>query len=137
MAQELGVLNKNLFMPGKLPKAEIPTVFSAADITTSLFIDLPEMWANSANKFFDGLASGTPIAINYKGWQAEVLKEYDAGIILPPHNYKEAAHILSKKISDQMWLKKTGNNARKLAAEKYDRDFLAQKLEHVLNKAVE
>ena len=33
-------------------------VMSAADIATSLFIPLEEMEANSANKFFDALASG-------------------------------------------------------------------------------
>ncbi len=135
LAEELDVLNKNVFMPGKLPKKDMPAVFSAANISTSLFIDLPEMWANSANKFFDGLASGTPIAINYLGWQAEVLNEYKAGITLPPHNYEEAANKLLQKCTDDEWLSKAGQNARKLAAEKYDRDLLAQELEKVLLKA--
>ncbi len=135
-ARNLGVLNKNVFMPGKLPKEEMPAVFSAANITTSLFIDLPEMWANSANKFFDGLASGTPIAINYAGWQSEVLDEYKAGITLPPRDYAEAAKILHEHVTDNDWIEKTGSNARQLAAEKYDRDLLAQKMEHVLQIAV-
>lgn len=55
----------------------MPTLFGAADIATSLFVDMPEMWANSANKFFDGLASGTCIAIDYQGWQADLLVKSD------------------------------------------------------------
>lgn len=137
LAEELNVLNKNVFMPGKLPKEDMPALFSAADITTSLFMDLEEMWANSANKFFDGLASGTPIAINYKGWQAEVLEKNNAGIVLSPHNYHEAALELSERLSDPSWLKEAGQNARKLAVEDYDRNLLAKKLEQVLINAVE
>jgi glycosyltransferase involved in cell wall biosynthesis len=136
LAKELDVLNTNVFMPGKLPKEDMPALFSAADITTSLFMDLEEMWANSANKFFDGLASGTPIAINYKGWQAKVLRENEAGLVLPPHEYKKAAVKLSEHLSDKGWLKKAGNNAKKLARERYDRNLLAKQLENVLLKAV-
>lgn len=136
LASELGVLNRNVYMPGILPKNEIPTVFSAADITTSLFIDLKEMWANSANKFFDGLASGTPIAINYSGWQADILQEYEAGLTLPPHDYEKAASKLLHHLSDQHWLQKAGSNAQKLARENFNRDLLAKKLEQVLAKAI-
>jgi glycosyltransferase involved in cell wall biosynthesis len=137
LARDLGVLDKNLFMPGTMPKKEIPAVFSAADITTSLFIDLKEMWANSANKFFDGLASGTPIAINYSGWQKDILEEYQAGLTLPPHDYAQASGLLIQHLSDDKWLKQAGNNARRLARQKYNRDLLAKKLERVLTMAVE
>ena len=29
---------------------------------------------NLANKFFDGMAAGKPIMINYAGWQSTLLK---------------------------------------------------------------
>lgn len=137
LAEELNVLNTNVFMPGKLPKEEMPALFSAADITTSLFMDLKEMWANSANKFFDGLASGTPIAINYYGWQAEVLQENDAGLVISPNDHKKAAIKLSEHLSDHEWLKKAGENAKALATERYNRNLLAKKLENALMDAVE
>lgn len=41
--------------------------FAAASVVTSFVIDMKELWANSANKFFDALASGTAVAINYGG----------------------------------------------------------------------
>ncbi|HLR31301.1 MAG TPA: glycosyltransferase family 4 protein, partial [Fodinibius sp.] len=136
LAEELGVLNVNLFMPGKLPKEEMPPLFSAADITTSTCLNIKEVWANSANKFFDGLASGTPVAINYSGWQAEVLQKNDAGLVLSPYNHADAAKRLFERLSDKNWLKKAGENAKKLAEEEYNRNLLAKKLENALKKAV-
>jgi len=68
-AEQLNVLNNNFFIFPAMIKKDMPALFSAATISVSLFIPLKEMWSNSANKFFDTLAAGKPIAINYKGWQ--------------------------------------------------------------------
>jgi len=131
-ARDLAVLGKNFFMMGPLPKSEIPAVLSAADISTSLFIDLPEMWANSANKFFDALASGTPIAINYCGWQAELLEETNAGIVLDPKDIDKAASQLTQALKDKIWLERAGIAARKLAQNRFSRNLLTKQLESVL-----
>jgi len=39
LSEDLGVLNRNLFMLGDIPKKEIPAWLSAATVTTSLIID--------------------------------------------------------------------------------------------------
>lgn len=44
-----------------MPKKDIPALLSAATMASALFIDLPEMRPNSANKFFDTLSSVTPV----------------------------------------------------------------------------
>ncbi|NCC35959.1 MAG: glycosyltransferase WbuB, partial [Chloroflexia bacterium] len=85
-ARELGVLDTSFFMLPGVPKNEIPAILSAATVAMSLFIDLPAMWSNSANKFFDALAAGRPVAINYRGWQADLLEQTGAGIVLPPND---------------------------------------------------
>ncbi len=64
-----------------IAKSQMPSALEAADMATSLFVDLPEMRANSANKFFDALAFGTHIAINLRDWQAELVKENSADIV--------------------------------------------------------
>lgn len=135
VARELGVLDRNFFMMPSIPKAEVPNWLSAADMATSLFIDLPEMWANSANKFFDALAAGKPVAINYGGWQARLLAETGAGVILDPHDVVKAAHSLLDVIRDKHWLRSAGNAAHSLAAEQFSRDRLALRLEEVLIQA--
>ncbi len=135
LARELGVFGVNFFMYPKAPKRDISDAFAAAAMVISLFIDLPEMWANSANKFFDALASGTPVAINYGGWQAELLQDAGAGIVLPPDASVAAKPLIDYFANDSL-LVQAGHRARALAEEKFSRDVLAQQLEIVLEKAV-
>lgn len=134
LALENDVYEQNFFMLGKIPKGDIPTVLNAADIATSLFIDLKPMWANSANKFFDALASGTPVAINYGGWQKQELEASGAGIVLSPNNYRESAIKINDVLIDKNRLGEMGRKAKILAKEKFDRDKLAKELLNKLEK---
>lgn len=127
-AKELGMLDKNLFIYPPLPKKEIPDLLSATTIATSLFIDLPEMWNNSANKFFDALAAGKPLMINYQGWQAKILQETGAGIVVPPNKPEETALRLNSLIQDQQKIQKAQKNAQELAYTKFNRNLLGEKL---------
>lgn len=132
LAKKMGVLNDNFFMMKAIPKNKIPIILSAATMATSLVIDLPALWANSANKFFDALAAGCPIAINYGGWQADLIEEAGAGIVLPYRDIPKAAEMLLATLNNQKWLDQAGVAALKLAQTQFDRDKLAKQLEEVL-----
>lgn len=136
-AYDLGVLDRNLYLYPPVPKHKMPDIFAAADVALSLVLDLKPLWANSANKFFDALASGTPVAINYSGWQADLIETTGAGILLPPNDPNEAAIRLNRFISDKNQLVTSGHSARKLAEEHFNRDRLAEQLEDVLLSAAE
>lgn len=136
-ARTLGVLDRNFFMLPPLPKLRMPALLSAATITTSLFGPIQEMWVNSANKFFDGLAAGRPVAINYGGWQAEVLGRSGAGIRLDEASYADAARQLADFIGSPSRLAKARKAARELAIQEFGRDQLADRLEGVLQRAVD
>lgn len=136
-ARQMHVYERNFFMVPSLPKNYMPSVLAAADIATSLFIALPQMWANSANKFFDALAAGKPVAINYLGWQADLLRETGAGIVLDANDVQSAAAELLGLIQDKERLAAAGLAARRLAEERFDRNQLARRLERVLLLAVE
>jgi glycosyltransferase involved in cell wall biosynthesis len=134
-AQKLGVLDKNLQMLGRLPKADMPRVLAAADIATSLFIPLSAIEANSANKLFDGLAAGCCMAINYGGWQADILRETGAGLQLE-RDVMLAARQLQELADRPRGLAPAKIAARKLAEVRFSRDKLAAQLEQVLVRAV-
>ncbi|MFA6636515.1 MAG: glycosyltransferase family 4 protein [Candidatus Omnitrophota bacterium] len=136
-AQELGVLDKNFFMQSKVPKKEIPAILKAASLAVSLFINIPEMRNNSANKFFDSLAAGTPVAINYGGWQADVLRRTGSGIVLDPENIEGAAHDIINIIHDEKRLISAREAAIKLAREEFSRDVLTTRLEKILQEVVD
>lgn len=136
-ARELGVLNHNLWIWDAIPKTEIPDLLAAATVATSVFIPLRPMWHNSANKFFDALAARKPVAINYGGWQADLLHETGAGIVLPPENLDEAARLLADFARDSDRLQQASAAARDLAYTRFARDALAAQLEAVLRGVVE
>ncbi|HOT90409.1 MAG TPA: glycosyltransferase family 4 protein [Anaerolineae bacterium] len=136
-AHDLGVLGKNLWIWSSLPKIEIPDVLAAATIATSVFVPLKPMWNNSANKFFDALAARKPIAINYGGWQADLLQETGAGIVLPPDDIDQAARLLADFARDTAHLHKASLAARELAYTRFARDTLASQLEAVLRSVVD
>jgi glycosyltransferase involved in cell wall biosynthesis len=135
-AERLKVLDRNFFMMPSLAKQEVAAVFAAADISASTFVDLPEMWSNSANKFFDSLASGTPVMINYRGWKADILEETGAGFVVEVKSPVAAAGKICERLGDAVWLKSAGVAAKKLAEERFCRDVMAKKLEAILVEVV-
>jgi glycosyltransferase involved in cell wall biosynthesis len=136
LAEQLGVRERNLFFLPGVPKAEIPAVLSAASIATSLFTDVPGMQDNSANKFFDALAAGRPLALNYGGWQAELLEREQFGLHLPPKDVAAAGALLTSRIRDPQWLAEAGARAGRLGTERFSADSAAHRLAEVLQRAV-
>jgi glycosyltransferase involved in cell wall biosynthesis len=135
LAESKGVLNDNFFIYSSIPKNELINAFSAATFGFSLFIDLKEMESNSANKFFDTLASATPILINYGGWQAEILNEHRGGTQIS-RDPLIAALFIDEKSKDKNYLTETSIAARELAENMFSRDILAERLEATLIEAL-
>lgn len=136
-AKVAGVYEDNLFFESRIPKREIPGLLSAANMASSLFIDLPEMRCNSANKFFDALASGTPVLLNYGGWMHDLVKSHDCGLAMWQTPIEEVAQALETKLHDIDWLVQAGGSAKMLAELEFDRDVLAKQLMQVLAKTRE
>lgn len=136
-AKAAGVYEDNLFLESSIPKKDVPALLSAATMASVLFIDLPEMRPNSANKFFDALASGTPVLLNYGGWMHDLILSRDCGLAMWQRPIESVAKELDSKIQDLEWLKQAGSAARALAEQEFDRDQLANQLMRVLSLAVE
>jgi glycosyltransferase involved in cell wall biosynthesis len=137
IAHELGVYGVNLWMLAPMPKTEVPRLLSAATVVCSTFITDAAPWPNSANKFFDGLAAGKPIVINYLGWQKEVLDHSGAGIAVSPDDLDEAAKKLKNFLDNDAAITNAGKAAAYLADTQYNRSFLADKLRGVLEQTAE
>lgn len=135
-ARDLGVLDETFFMMGSIPKVSVPALFAAATVTMSTVAPIPALAANSANKFFDSLAAGKPIVINHGGWQAEVLHNSGAGIVLDAHDRAAAAGHLYDFLKNNERLERASAAAKWLAINKYSRDDLAEQLRVVLEGAV-
>ena len=135
LARAEGVLDRNFLMLSKVAKLEVPALLSAVNVATSLFLPIPQMESNSANKFFDALAAGCCVAINYGGWQAQLLREAGAGIRLDV-DPERAASELQALADEPGRIASAGVNARKLAEERFSRDELAAKIIAVLTSVL-
>lgn len=131
-ANKLGVLGETLWIWPPVTKAHVPDILAAADVATSTVIPLEELWNNSANKFFDALAAGKPIAINYEGWQADLLREFDLGVVLPPGNPVAAARLLLDYVQDSQRCMRSSRTAHQLATTRFNRDRQYLQLRRIL-----
>lgn len=132
LAQELGVLDHNVWFMDPVPRQEVPDVLSACTVATSTVQDNPVLWHNSANKFFDALAAGRPMVINHEGWLADLLRESGAGLVLPVRDPVLGARLLVEFIQSEDRLEMARRSARDLARTRFDRKRLVDQLERVL-----
>jgi len=132
LAKKLGIINKNFYMIPQMSKTKLSQILSISSVSTSFVINKKILWNNSANKFFDGLASGKPIMINYEGWQADILNQYSAGIVVPPDDPIAAAKKLNKLLEDKKQLQSFGQASLELAKTVFNRNELFKSFENVL-----
>lgn len=133
-ARSCGVLGRNYFQYGRVAKEAVVDAFAASTMAVSLVADIPEMEMNSANKFFDSLAAGRPVAINYGGWQADLIQEHGVGLVVG-RDVAAAAEALVKYLSCNSRVSDAGLAARELAERTFSRDLLYQRLRGVIRRA--
>jgi len=132
-AKELGVLNRNVFFFNPVKKNDLPYLYSISTVGSSFVIDIPALWDNSANKFFDTLAARRPMVINHEGWQADAIREFNCGYVLPPKVSEEAAKAFVDYMTNDTLLKEQGENAFALAKEKYSLEVATEKYMGILD----
>ena len=135
LAKKLGIMNNNFYMVPKMSKNKLPQILSISTVLTSFVINEKILWNNSANKFFDGLAAGKPLMINYGGWQADLLNEYDAGIVVSPDDPIIGAKKLNNLLQDKQRLHNMGHAGLDLAKTVFNRNKLYKSFENVLLEA--
>lgn len=122
--KKLGLANVEI-LPS-VPKQELPEFYAAANIGLMIIGNFSITEANCANKFFDSLSAGKPVLLNYSGWQREILEENEAGLGCTLCNLDEFVETVLHLNSHTQQVKKMGQNARRVAVEKFDRDELAK-----------
>ena len=128
-------MNVNFYMLDPVPKLEVVKLLSIADLSLSLFGPIKEMWNNSANKFFDALASNTPVAINYCGWQEELINSSGCGIVLNSSDYKSSVLTINEFLFNDQKYSDAKAACLELANDKFSRDNIAEKIINTLHDA--
>jgi glycosyltransferase involved in cell wall biosynthesis len=117
--KEKNILNKNIFFLDPVPKNSLPYFYSTCTVGSSFVIDNEVLWDNSANKFFDTLAAGKPILINYRGWQADLIEKENIGYILPPSLTANSITTFIEYIINKELILLQGKNALNVAKREF------------------
>ncbi len=136
LAKDKDVLNKNVFILNPISKSELPLWYNSVSMGSSFVTDIPELWRNSANKFFDTLAARKPILINHEGWQAEAIRSRNIGYVLPFEITEKVAEDFVKYSQNTELIEQQGNCALELAKEKYSLEKATENYLKILNKAL-
>jgi glycosyltransferase involved in cell wall biosynthesis len=135
-AEEKNVLNENFFFLPPVSKKELPAILNQATVSCSWVGDIPALWANSANKFFDALAAGKPIVINHGGWQNEAILNHNAGFVLPADLTDDTITAFTEYILSDALIAESSKNAFLLGKEKYSLEVLGKDYVTILNKVI-
>lgn len=107
-------------------KQELVKYLKGSNLGLMILDDIPAFYyGTSPNKFFDYIASGLPVLVNYPGWLTDMISEYNLGISVIPNNPIAFAEGL-KRLSADKNIEIQRNNALNLAIDKFDRAKLAQ-----------
>lgn len=97
-------------------------------ITDAIFVSYrpaPILETGSPNKYFDGLAAGKLIVVNFGGWIRNEAEAERCGIYVDPHDPDSFAAGIAPFLADVTLLRRYQENARGLAERKYARERLS------------
>ena len=127
-----GLNNVTFF--GRFPMKDTSEIVNLSDVSMVSFKDLPILYTNSPNKLFDSLSAGKPIIVNSAGWTKDMVENFNCGYYVNPNHPHELVDKLKYLQNHPETVKIMGDNARRLAEEKYDKSILAKKFVDVISE---
>lgn len=125
-------LNNVKFL-GRQPMDITSEIVNMCDVSIVSFLDIPILYTNSPNKFFDSLSAGKPIIVNSAGWTKDIVENYNCGYFVSPNNPELFAERITYMYNHKEELVKMGYNSRILAETKYDKSILCAEYVNTLN----
>jgi glycosyltransferase involved in cell wall biosynthesis len=132
--QKLGLKNITI-----LPFQDREGVRKIMNVSDAIFVcykPFPILETGSPNKYFDGLAAGKLIAINFGGWIKNEIERENCGIALDPANPADFIQKIRPFLSDPLLLKKFQLASRALAVSKYSRQILGKEYAELILKEI-
>ena len=126
-AVDKNLLNKNIYILDSVAKKDLSQLYYECDMGSSFVVPIKELWANSANKFFDTLAAGKPILINHDGWQKELIEMENIGYVLPTIVDHNAAKKFELYTKDEALISEQKNNGLNIAKANFSKDVAVKK----------
>ena len=114
-------------------RAELRNVLNVTDVVYVSYADKPVLATGSPNKYFDGLASGKLMVVNFKGWLKDITEQHGIGYYVNPQKPRMLTDVLRPLVFDKEQLQQAQRNARLIAETFFSRGLAIQKLLKVLS----
>lgn len=104
---------------------EMPVFLACAD---ALMVPLKGFIPGAVpSKLYEGMGSGRPVILMASGEAADVVRETEAGMVVEPGDIPGIANALRRLRAEPQLRAAMGENGRKAAVERFDRDRIAQR----------
>ncbi len=113
----------------------VQELLNVTDASFICYKHVPILETGSPNKFFDGLATGKLIIINFGGWIKKEIEENQCGIYCNPQQPTDFVKKITPFISDVALTQEYGKNSRSLAERKYSREKLSTQFSSIFGRA--
>jgi glycosyltransferase involved in cell wall biosynthesis len=128
----------NVIFLDSVKKTELAGLLAGCDLGLQILDNVPAFYrGTSPNKFFDYIAIGLPVLINYPGWLADIVRERDIGYPVQPSDADAFADALIHAADHRAALPAMGERARMVAQIDFPRDLLADRFVRWLEGAAE
>lgn len=104
----------------------VKEVLNVADSVFICYRPVSILETGSPNKYFDGLAAGKLVIINFGGWIKAEIESEQCGIALDPNHPTSFVNLVGPYLKEPGRLKESQRRARLLAEKKYSREFLSE-----------
>ena len=131
LSQKVGIENIEFIEYGN--KSKVKQLLDRSDAVYVSFASHEVLNTGSPNKFFDALAAGKLVIINFEGWLKELVETHECGLAYDPEYPEEFIEKLDPYLSDRKKLIESQSRSRQLAEVYYSKELQINKLLKLLN----
>ncbi len=111
---------------------EMPAWVASADIA---LVTLKDFIPGAVpSKMYEAMASGAAVLLVASGEPADIVKKYDAGLVVAPNDVQGLAHALETLARDAKLRKRFGENGRRAAEEHFERRAIVERFVEYLER---
>ncbi len=127
---------RNVHFLDPVSKARVPSFLRRADLGIVFVKPGRFMYIFLPNKFFDYLACGCPILLNFDGEAREYVEPLNAGIFIPPGDVEALAIAIRNLAADRRTAQDMRVQARKVAQQHFSWDYKSAEYSEVISSVL-
>jgi glycosyltransferase involved in cell wall biosynthesis len=109
-------------------RGRLKELLNVTDAVYVSYADVPVLATGSPNKYFDGLAAGKLMLINFKGWLKNITESHELGFYVDPTRPEVVSELMGPIALNRANLLKSQKKARAIAETYFSRELAVQKL---------